>query len=355
VPTFMYPRDLLGPLRTIWPEWRRHEGEAPPLPDDEFLGVLLETMYHASFTSDEQRGTRLVAVVCDPQEADDPIRFASPREFTAHELMRLSPIASVDGTSLGIAPARVGSPPQVWGLCSGAFMKLTVSIDGPGAVDIGRNNLPLLSLRAGSIGSGPKATAFDAVSRFLRRRNDELWQGISFTASWSPQQTLFPGYLLGIGSNIARQGHGGAILAVPDSDADNLLERDWISVKYRCSDDSIWDVLCRYVRRFDDAFTGENAGGTYPQSPEVTLNRKLSRVARLAAVDGAVLVTDRLRVLGFGAEVTVRSSVPRSFGRMVSRSRSTPLGRGTGQHFDFARSTQRASRSSAPKTAASDA
>jgi hypothetical protein len=188
-------------------------------------------------------------------------------------------------------------------------MQLTISIAGPGSLEVGRNNIAHAALRGGELGGGSGGGVFAAASEFLKMANEDLWKGVTFAGgSWSPELVVYPRYALGVASAIAREGHGGAILIVPDADSKNFLARpDWIKVKYACNDDSLWPKMKAVIRGYDEA--GDERIQRDAKIAEGELEGLLARVARLAAVDGAVLLTDRLRLLGFGAEVVVQSDV----------------------------------------------
>jgi hypothetical protein len=113
-------------------------------------------------------------------------------------------------------------------------MQLTVFVAGPGTLEVGRNNLPHVVLRGGKLEDNGDGGAFGVVSDFLKNANAELWKNITFGGgSWSPELVVYPRYVLDVASRLARLAHGGAILLIPDHDATQFLERDWVHVKYR--------------------------------------------------------------------------------------------------------------------------
>ena len=307
--TYCYPRDLVTPLRSGWNGWFPREGDVPELPNDDALAELLEIAYHASFTLDEQRRTRLAITVCDPHDAHTPLCFNETRPLSVHELMRLGPVAARQSVVIGVTRPTPNAPARIWGLCSWAFMQLTISIVGPGSVEVGRNNIVHVALRGGRVGRDSRGRAFGVLSEFLQSANALIWTGVTFPGgSWSPERVVYPRYAMDIARTIARAGHGGAVLFVPDTDAENFLAHpDWVRIKYSCNDNALWEKLTEVIRGYDGA--GDTAATGRAQLAEAEANVLLARVAKLAAVDGAVVLTDRLRLLGFGAEVTVRDDV----------------------------------------------
>jgi hypothetical protein len=310
--TFNYPRDLIEPLRSAWSDRLRYELDPPELPGDEFLLSVLETAYHASFTLDEQRRTRLTLIVCDSESEDavDALRFLETRELNVHELMRLGPVAADDRAVIGITPPQEGQP-RIWGLCTRGYLQLTVSIVGPGALELGRGGVTRVALRGGRIDSGSSDGSWSSLGKFLASANTALWEGVNWGGgSWSPEYVVYLQRVWDIATAIARGGHGGTLLVIPDGDADAFLEhKDWIRIKYACNDNSLWNKMKVAIRRYDDETFVDPKGLAGVEAAEKEVEHLTARIGQLAAVDGAVLMTDRMRLLGFGAEVTVHSDV----------------------------------------------
>lgn len=298
-----YPVDLIEPLKKAWPEWRRHESDRPPLPAHSSLSILLEIVYHASFTIEEKRGSKFSIVICKPQDTTHPMVFLKPREFSIQELRRLAPIAAEGGTMIGVFLE--GDRAEIWGTCSGAWMQLSIATNAAGAVEVGRNGDVFASLRAGQIVPESIDTGtFGVVSEFVAGANSVLWKDLSYEGGWSPQAVVYPGYLLEIASKIQRRGHGGTILGVPDTISKGVLQPPLLGIKYACDDNQIWSTLQVSMRRFSDEPDKYKI-----ETAERELQSLLDRAACLAEVDGAVVLTDRLRILGFGAEVLANKEV----------------------------------------------
>ena len=126
-------------------------------------------------------------------------------------------------------------------------------------------------------------------------------------------------------NRISALGHGGAVIIVPDelevSDT-RLLDR--MNVKYPGGDRRLWDLLVSdltlHQRYFDghlpmwdkktitgDEWAADQRLNTQREEIELAQGDAVRFVAALSGVDGSVVLTDRLRLLGFGAEVTVPS------------------------------------------------
>lgn len=302
--SFKYPRDMIAPLRARWSAWARYENEPPPLPSDDKLAFLLEVAYHASYTADERRGTQFRAVVCEPDVPesviDRPLRIDPPRAFTPHEIMRLAPAADAAKVMLAIDPR--GDEPVIWGLCNGADMQLTVSVMAPGKLSVGRNLRSIVALEDGQIfEEGERLGVFQPIIEALAEATDALWEGIDRPEGAASPHLNYPAHLHDVLSAVRGLGHGGTILVIPDLECQSASWRQLVKIKYQCDDDSIWPLLRKSVYQFDA--TAPGIGAMEFQYAEEKARRLLVRFPGLTAVDGALLITDRYRLLGFGVEV----------------------------------------------------
>lgn len=96
---YAFPRDLPDAIKT---RWRTVPDQQFELPEDRILQKLLETCYHASFRTSEQRVVQ--CVVAYASCADIPegaLRLSSPVVLTDSELVRLSPVTQHRQTVIG--------------------------------------------------------------------------------------------------------------------------------------------------------------------------------------------------------------------------------------------------------------
>jgi hypothetical protein len=306
---YKYPRDIVDALKPEWYEWHRREGDIPPLLADDHLRLLFEVAYHASFTLDEQRRTRVQLVVCNESQASRPLRLASPRPLSPHEIMRLAPAASA--TEAMLAVDLVDGQLHIWGFCDSAFMQLLVSVRAPGTVHVGRNHLVFVALEAGHFSDAySRPGVFQAVIDSLEIANGLLWENIDWPGgSWSPQTTVYPGHVYDALMKIRDAGHGGTVLMVPEDDLGSRPWERFVHVKYGCNDGSIWPNMITMVARYDDKVLGDPVQNAKSEAAEAEVRTLAARMAGLAAVDGAVLITDHLRILGFGVEVIAPANI----------------------------------------------
>ena len=309
--SFKYPKELITPLKAQWFDWARHEaGDPPPLPPDPVLAGILEVAYHASFTADERRGTQFRAVFCNCNELalDRPLRIEPARKFTPHEIMRLAPAANAANTMVAVNLDE--ADPAIWGFCDGAHMQLTVSVKAPGMLHVGRNQRVIVALEDGQVTEEyGRHGNFQPVIEVLSKATDALWDGVDWPGgAWSPQ-TIYPGYLHDVLFNVRQLGHGGTILVVPDGERESSSWRNLVRIKYQCEDDSIWPLLRKSVFQYDQRYMSGERRDPEIEHAERIAQPFLARFSGLTAVDGALLITDRYRVLGFGVEVVAQADV----------------------------------------------
>jgi len=125
---------------------------------------------------------------------------------------------------------------------------------------------------------------------------------------------------------IREKQHGGMVIIIPKSiDKTDTRITDRLNIKYACSYDYIWDILVRSLvnhRKYYDSFDRLWVGLDPVTAKEFRAYYQLCRedeeldealgdvaqaVAALTSVDGAVVMTDRFEIVGFGAEVTAIS------------------------------------------------
>src|SRR5258708_29559008 len=134
--------------------------------------------------------------------------------------------------------------------------------------------------------------------RLFAQVSEELWRGSDWPGgSWHPPTVLYPGYVLDIVQEIGARGHGGTVIFVPEHARNDAAWRNLVRIKYACDDASLWPLMREVVGGFDEKTLGRR------ELVEARVSSALRAIADLAAVDGAVVLTGHLRILGFGPEV----------------------------------------------------
>jgi hypothetical protein len=206
---------------------------------------------------------------------------------------------------------------------------LVVASTRPGELSISRGDHPVIRLRGGEVVSPTQSVLFRGpVARFFLNASDELIReacersgvhqdpeeddGLSFSHLWFIESILL---------HTAELKHGGALLFVQDAVADNDARlQEAVSIKYRLPSTRPRDALLaamavrlehndlderlheRRTVKPDDLETLE-ALAWHQRDLEDSSRDAAQFIGSLTAVDGAVVLTDKLRIIGFGGEV----------------------------------------------------
>lgn len=359
---YLYPQDLYEEITKKW-AYRLHPKEAiPQLPDKAIFNELIEVIYHASFLTEERRRIWF-RVIYIPAEIlvkerkwapnnNRIIKFHSPRIFNASELLKLAPSADPTQVLIGVW-GETKKDLKIWGLIEtgtswwdmhrhetdGATPPpnaLTFSSMKPGRLNVSRQGDPLLILDQGKVllphsnvfFRGPifeylakgSQQLYDEVCRKLRRKkfdregHDDDYPNRVYT--WFIQRILI---------RIRENYHGGTLIMIPDElNIEDTRLKDRITIKYPCHYDEAWaslrDELVKHKQFYNsyfklwkqkeisqNEFQGHHLSvDAYDESKE-NVKRAAKFIATLSAVDGAVVITDKLRLLGFGAEIIAMS------------------------------------------------
>jgi len=336
-PLHYYPADLTLALRQHWP------ATAPPLPAPAVLTAFVSTLYQASLLAEEGRPVVCHLVLASQAELEAQagtltdfhlLRFAEPRSYSEQELRRLSPAVQQPSSLLAVAPTADGHL-QLWGLLFSEHQwdqlvdqprlttvqpprALLVEVSGPGSLVFYDGAQRVLTLQRGRIeGHGfvsfPKAWAEGRFTENLQLAGDSL-PGPDLTPE---QQELLVRLTLQLQrralTRIRTSGHGALVVLLPtDRVAALTAPGGVLRPKYRVLPGQAgprFPALAQaVVRRL--AALGEVSWAHYQQAHDAELLALTAEIehladylAGLAAVDGALVLTQQLALVGFGVEV----------------------------------------------------
>jgi hypothetical protein len=354
-----YPHHLSEEILRLWDTFSERETSegCARLPDREVLEYLLATCYQVSMMSEELRSQRFRIALCDPSEFPPElgppygflrIVFKEPRAFQEYELLKLSPASEFESSLIGVRhdPAE---GLRIWGLINSgtrwtqAFQggskvvmpmpdSLVLDITGPGSIRAYRGSRILAQLSAGRIimpytnvlhsrWLAKRMASFNKEIMEIHIRSrpgaDEAWATVSenFVARLHVQ------VVKRIISSIRNMKHGGTIISFLPS----LIERitspnPYVFVKYMFRDEEpvrrlrwvttgIMNELARYYGSSGDSrkVVGWSEYVAATNKTLLDLDEALFECARfianLAAVDGAVILTEGLDLVGFGGVI----------------------------------------------------
>lgn len=344
------PVNLARQLCALW-------GNIPLLssytaPSVEQLRKVLEIAFSASMETEEGRSLRFGLLLLRHDEIDEKdfrvARFGESRPLSITEIRRLAPATNPSSTFIAVEQADDG--PRIWGAVDAGsdwtlFRKgekssgiglpfgLVISVAAPGSISVRLSDSLLVSAAHGQV-AHPSANVlkFGPVHDFFRPVLQQLVQealpdrGESdlddhFLVSYGGEYLRFLARTL---QYVAELGHGGTI-AVLREDAGSI--RQIAEVKYETTRFEAWGDLVDQLRLI---YNEIESGKVLTEAPQVAqssfqawreVGHELRRVsqrlvdlsrflARLTQVDGALLVTDHLRILGFGAVIKDLANAP---------------------------------------------
>jgi hypothetical protein len=316
-----------------------------PRPNPEQLGKILEAAYVASMESEEGRPLKFALMLRSSSEADEPeygiARFTEPRPLSTNEIRRLAPATGPSSTFIAVESTASG--PSIWGTVDvgskwallqsaeqtsgmGLPDHLVITVSGPGTLSLTFSDSLLYRAEHGQpvqqsynvLKFGPVHEFFRPIMNQLlkeafRDRNDLIWDK-HFLISYGGEYLRLLARTLRYAEGL---GHGGTIIVLQDDD-DHLS--DLVSIKYHVAGFQLWDDLVPYVRLiFEEIESSKLINGKQPVEREnLDRWRKASReqeelsrrlidrsrfLARLTQVDGALVLTAGLRLMGFGAVI----------------------------------------------------
>jgi DNA integrity scanning protein DisA with diadenylate cyclase activity len=351
-----YPKDLASFVRDNWPT--RNARECAPLTDLTVLEHLISVCYQASLLREEGRPVRFRVIFLPPDrfppDLGPPVGlhrllFRDKLPFTERELRKLSPSVDFYGSLIGLwHDGKNGL--SIWGIVHSGprwtqslygggkeFQplpdSLVINVTNPGRITVCNGSIEIATLNSGEIVSSSMAV-FDsmwvrsvfvsfadeelALHREARKKAEKSWAAIDPEFFGTIKKQAFMRIIGRVRSNR----HGGTLILIPDELKEKFLsENPYIKLKYRFLDEEPRRRFRTLIVKMADAlaeFYGspENPGKEVGWVQYLTSkNQTLSRldesvfewahlVAGITQVDGAVVITQRLELIGFGAEIS---------------------------------------------------
>jgi hypothetical protein len=350
---FAFPVSLAEQVIARWHTFvARHDRPAPPLPSAEALRFILETAFFASFAREEGRELRFVlcctpanTTLCDAAGEPVPaIMLDTPRSLSVDSVRALAPAVRPANAAMLVRYGETG-PCEIAGVLNvGANLArarsgrsiyhrpapyaLVIDVREAGELHVYRGGIKLATLKSGSLQDqlAFSELEFLPISGILARGLESMRPYIEPPAGEPGRETsdfewtALLNTVLSMVNGLEAHGHGGTLLvAAPGT------ERT-LPVRMKFNVDEAHSVLAsRFVAfvntrhalvgaRLTKATTvnaqsfGHLEDATFVA--EEALADAADLVARLSAVDGALVVSSDLRVLGFGAEIVLDAAQP---------------------------------------------
>jgi hypothetical protein len=361
-----YPRELVSFLLDLWDktvpseQLTDYEGyrEAVPLPDADILEQLVSICYQASLLREEERSVNFRLILREPErfppEEGPPqglhrLLFTSPRVYSEYELRRLSPAIDFYRSLMGVRISPVHGL-QIWGIVHSGprWMQsliggretppalppsLVIQVTGPGRIVICKGSVVIAALNGGQI-SVPSSDIFNSgwISESFADVRNELTDihRLARTRAGKPWADLDAGFVRTLAQQVVKRiittirnsRHGGTLVYLPPARASALCcENRHMTVKYQFADEEPRQRFHTLITNIMNAVAEECIDVRHPDRPvgwidyvscgsetiarlDEALFEFAHLIAGLAAIDGAVIMSKRQEVLGFGAVIS---------------------------------------------------
>ena len=346
-----YPSDLAARVIDRWRQARSAGEINAPLPAATELATVLSVCYHATLLREEGRPVTFRLALSEPGAFDDAagppsglhrLVFARPLPLDQHELRRLAPAAAFSRSLIGSTLAGRG----IWGVIHSGPQWLQsvrggrateqsvphvpiVAATGPGRLLVSVGAVVLAELRDGRLSGGEmdvfgaqwmqqRLSAADQAQRLVSVAACEEAVGSrgEVDAAFAP---VLAGHVLRRVLATARAAqHGGTLILIPRARVSEFLsDGRYVKIKYAFHDEEPRRRILTLMMDISEELAmveGANATTVGWQAYETSRAPRLAEmdealfevahlVADLTRVDGAVLLTDSLEVLGFGVEI----------------------------------------------------
>ncbi|MEN6440605.1 MAG: putative sensor domain DACNV-containing protein [Syntrophobacter sp.] len=352
-----YPREFASFICNYCRAWTGSEYES--LPDLIELEHLISTCYQASLLRDEERQVRFRLIFLAPgrfPSAHGPptglhrLLFSEPLPFTERELRKLSPSVDFYGSLIGLQRDEKGGL-SIWGIVHSGprwaqslyggekeFQalpaSLVINVINPGRITVCNGSIEIATLNSGKIVS-PSTMVFDsmwirseigtiiveeelALHREARKHAKKPWATVSPEFFGTMRKQTF----MRIIGKIRSYRHGGTLILIPNELKEEFVsENPYVKLRYRFVDKEpsrrlhtlilkIANVLAEFYG--SPGNSEKEVGWTeYMTSKNQTLSSLdeavvewANLVASMTQVDGALLITQKLELIGFGAEIS---------------------------------------------------
>jgi hypothetical protein len=287
---------------------------ALPTPDQ--LASFLETAFWASLRTDEARTTSFSATLAARQDVPDATVLKNIVSYDENQVAKIAPAVPLGGC-LGVSVSAEGF--SIWGLaraCPGSSVNsITVRVSEPGVLRITLgpfDPFAVLDGRSDLILAGANVSLADALQRALRKPLP-VEDVLETQAVWREAIAVTE-----LARMILHGGHGGTLLIVPDENEEWNRSLEF-AYRFATPDTTIPDAIRQELN--DSHVFGEqlakwsqmdlpaevkDAGLALSAStPQRDIGSLVRPIASMAGVDGAVVMTKGIRIVGCGAKIYV--------------------------------------------------
>jgi hypothetical protein len=328
----MFEDRIIQDIIDAWQHDQDHPGRERrqvPIPDFDSVRVLIETAFLASLKREEDRSIPFSLSLLQRDEIDEEQRtsgrsqlvmnFEITEPLSVESILKLAPAFDPDMTSLAVERRDDGAQYQIWGALNyspttNRFREipvvipelihtrpdvLTLSVRQPGSLLVSRAYNQIGRFVGGEfIRATPWPFASESMGSFLIRAvHTHSLYNRSGNEYWFIYRDAL-GYLL---SEVTSRSHGATIVLIPQRSLQHYEHERRFTFEYRFSRElGLRDLFIRLIEGPPGSISGQIA-------LRKLIKERLQLLAQLAAIDGALLLTDELDLISFG--VTLNAPV----------------------------------------------
>ena len=356
-----YPHNLMEVLLEKWNAGQAEfvsateSIEVGQIPDSEVLERLISTCYQTSILLEEERPLRFRLILREPEKLaaeDGPpdglhrLIFSEPRLFNEYELRKLAPAVDYSRSLIGAKVIDDGEL-QIWGLIHSGWRwvqairgggqeyaplpeSLVLYVTGPGDIVVCKGSAMIAMLKGGKIFT-PAKSVFNSRWVSDREAYMELWDlhedaRLRAEGRWALLERTFPNMIARqvtkrVISIIRNSHHGGTIVSLsPEVASEVGSENPYLNIKYLFREEEprnrFRTLLIKLMNSLAESYGGarrdDRAVGwkEYVASKNDVLAQLDEAVleyahfiAGLTAVDGAVILSQKHELIGFGGVI----------------------------------------------------
>jgi hypothetical protein len=354
--SYTYPKELAQYI------WEQLDGLPPGVPSIQALEHILSVAYQASLLHDEGRLAKFRLVLCEPQafpSLEGPpdgfhcLEFDEPRLLSPSEICQLSQAATYYRSLLGVNLGETGQA-QIWGILHSGprWIRprhggrgvapalppcLVIGVDRPGKLEVSVGSKTICVLNDGKI---IHETADVMQSKWLRDSFATMRAEImaehhtarqKANCNWANLDPKIAGIISQhmvkrVIAALRNANQGATLLFVEPQLATELSsDNKYINLKYKFQDNeprrrfrtlivNMMNTLASSLGGCEGTTISELIGWQEYENSEDKIIAKLDEaiyemahlIVGLGSVDGALLMTQRFELLGFGGEISGR-------------------------------------------------
>lgn len=326
----MFEDTIIQEIIDAWSADQAHpykDRKQKPLPDPQDTRIVLEKAFLASLKREEEKPITFSITLLNRDCVDKEEKFSGRKQlikvftenlpFTVDTIVKIAPAFSPKTTSLIVAPKdKTRTEYEIWGVMFYRPSKnrfnetpvgfdefnylrpdvITVTAISPGSLMISRGNSAIGRFLSGKFEKAiPTPFQSSAMGQYIM---DIVKTHSGYEQFKNQYWVIYRDTLLYLLSEASTRGHGGMIILIPSKMAQHY--ENFITSKYTFKENfSLEDLLIRLLNQ-----------GNNNIAVSLAMNRivaeRIEFFAQLSCIDGALILTNELRLLSFGSTLNAK-------------------------------------------------